>query len=280
MLNNAMKGQYAIGAFNVENTEMITSVISAAEYLHSPVILQTTQSTLKYMSPQLFYANVYTIAQRAKVPVALHLDHGKDIETVEKALGAFYSSVMIDGSTLSLQDNIKLTCQAVNLAKKLNIPVEGELGGVGGKEDDVTGKDMYTNLNDVIKFVKETKVSSLAVGIGTAHGVYKTEPILDVARLAQIQKILSEYNISLPLVLHGASGLSEIAVRECIANGICKVNFATELRQAFTTAVRNYLVKDAYVFDPKKYLTAAKDSVFELVCQKIRVCGSDKKDDI
>ena len=277
MLKDAQAGKYAIGAFNVENMEMAMAIIAAAEELRAPVMLQTTPSTVKYASLALYYANVKALADAATVPVALHLDHGSSFELARDAIAAGYSSVMIDGSKESLDGNIAVTLSVVKEAAG-RVPVEAELGTVGGKEDStVATGTAYTDPDDAVRFVRETGCSSLAVGIGTAHGVYVGTPVLDVDRLSLIRTKLEEAGVSVPLVLHGASGLSDEAVRACIAEGICKVNFATELRQAYTAGVKDYLASDPEAFDPKKYGKVAMARVKEAVAYRIRVCGCDGK---
>ncbi|MBQ9783137.1 MAG: class II fructose-bisphosphate aldolase [Clostridia bacterium] len=275
MLREAQKGGYAIGAFNFENLEMAMAILAAAEELRAPVMLQTTPSTVKYASLDSFYGIVKALADKATVPVCLHLDHGSSYELAVDALGAGYSSVMIDGSKESLEDNIALTARVVAAAEG-KIPVEAELGTVGGKEDStVATGTAYTDPDDAVKFVKESGCTSLAVGIGTAHGIYVGTPVLDTDRLAAIRAKLIEAGCDIPLVLHGASGLSEAAVRECIEKGICKVNFATELRQAYTEGIKEYLAADPAVFDPKKYGKAAMQKVKEAVVARMKVCGCD-----
>ena len=279
MLRAAQAGKYAIGAFNCENMEMAMAIVAAAEAQRAPVMLQTTPSTVSYAGLDMFYANVRALAERAGVPVALHLDHGSSYELAINAIAKGYSSVMIDGSHESFEDNIALSRRVVEQAKAKDIPVEAELGKVGGKEDDLDGGsgNGYTDPTDAVEFVKATGVDSLAVAIGTAHGVYVGTPVLDVARLAEIRKALEAAGVSIPLVLHGASGLTDESVRECIAEGICKVNFATELRQAYTAGVREVLTKDPDVYDPKKYGKVAMAKVQALVEDRIKVCGSNGK---
>jgi tagatose 1,6-diphosphate aldolase GatY/KbaY len=279
MLRAAQAGKYAIGAFNCENMEMAMAIVAAAEAQRAPVMLQTTPSTVSYAGLDMFYANVRALADRASVPVALHLDHGSSYELAINAIAKGYSSVMIDGSHESFEDNIAVSRRVVEQAKAKDIPVEAELGKVGGKEDDLDGGsgNGYTDPADAVEFVKATGVDSLAVAIGTAHGVYVGTPVLDVARLAEIRKALEANGVSIPLVLHGASGLTDESVRECIAEGICKVNFATELRQAYTAGVREVLAKDPDVYDPKKYGKVAMAKVQALVEDRIKVCGSNGK---
>ena len=270
MLHDAQRGGYAVGAFNAENLEMVQAIVAAAEEARSPVIIQTTPSTLKYAPPEAFAGMARAIAERAAVPVAMHLDHGDSLALCARCFRAGYSSIMIDGSKLPLDGNIALSRSVAEMCHASGIPVEAELGEVGGKEDStVSNGDHLTNPADAERFVSETGVDSLAVGIGTAHGVYKTAPHLDIGRLAEIRAA-----VSIPLVLHGASGLSDKDVRDCIARGICKVNFATELRQAFTGGVRKFLDGDADVFDPKKFGKPAREAVRQQVLLRMATCGS------
>ena len=274
LLADAVSHRYAVGAFNCENLEMAMAIVAAGEACRAPLIIQTTPSTVNYASVGLFAAMVRELAENAKIPVALHLDHGSSYELCEAALDAGYSSVMIDGSKESLEDNIALTKRVVSLASEKGIPVEAELGTVGGKEDSTfSSGTAYTDPDDALRFVGETGCSSLAVGIGTAHGIYKGTPVLDTGRLSLIKDKLVSAGLELPLVLHGASGLSEKAIRECISRGIAKVNFATELRQAYTEGVKEYLLSDPDCFDPKKYGRTAMKKVQEAVIRRIEVCG-------
>ncbi|WP_099469668.1 class II fructose-bisphosphate aldolase [Konateibacter massiliensis] len=273
MIADARAGGYAVGAFNVENMEMVMAVISAAEQLNAPVMLQTTPSTVKYAGLDLYYANVSAAAKNSKVPIALHLDHGNSFELAMRALRVGYTSIMIDGSHSSFEENIELTKRVVDACSPSNIPVEAELGKVGGKEDDLDGgAGGYTDPLEAKEFVERTGVSSLAVAIGTAHGFYVGTPKLDLERLNQIRKV-----VSIPLVLHGASGLTDEAIRESIRRGICKVNFATELRAAYTEGVKKVLAETAGTIDPKKYSTAGMDLVTHLVMERMKVCGCDNK---
>ncbi|MGM9536535.1 MAG: class II fructose-1,6-bisphosphate aldolase [Intestinibacter sp.] len=273
MLLKAQEGHYAVGAFNVENMEMVMAVISAAEELNAPVIMQTTPSTVKYAGLDYYLANVATAAKNAKVPVAMHLDHGSSFELAMQALRQGYTSIMIDGSHSVFEENIDITKSVVDACKPSNIPVEAELGKVGGKEDDLDGgAGGYTDPKEALEFVQKTGVDSLAVAIGTAHGVYKGEPKLDLDRLAEIREI-----VDVPLVLHGASGLSEEAVKESIKRGICKVNFATELRIAYTEGVKNLLTEKPETIDPKKYGAVGIEKVKDLVKNRMMMCGCQNK---
>ncbi len=273
MLQEAQKGGYAIGAFNAENMEMVLAIIKAAEELRSPVMIQTTSSTLKYASPTMYASMVRSEAEKATVPVCVHLDHGSSFDLARECIEAGYTSVMIDGSKLPFEENIEISKKVVDYASEFGIPVEAELGTVGGKEDDtVSNGSAYTDPSQAEEFAERTGISSLAVGIGTAHGFYKGIPVLDVERLSEIRSV-----VEVPLVLHGASGLTEEQVRDCVKRGICKVNFATELRDAYSRAVQNYFESDPKVVDPKKYGLAAIDAVKNAVKSRILMCGCDGK---
>jgi tagatose 1,6-diphosphate aldolase GatY/KbaY len=270
MLLDAKRGGYAVGAFNVENLEMIQAVIAAAEKENSPVILQTTPSTLKYAPAEAFAGAARAIAEKASVPAALHLDHGNSYELAERCREAGYTSVMIDGSLLAFEENISLSESVVRACSPL--PVEAELGTVGGKEDSHSADVSYTDPAQAEEFVRRTGVTSFAPAIGTAHGVYAAEPRLNLPLLEEIAG-----KVSVPLVLHGTSGVPDETVRECIKRGICKVNYATELRITFTKAVRKALSEDSGIFDPKKYLGRGREAVENRVRELIRICGSSGK---
>ena len=275
MLADAQKGGYAVGAFNVENMEMVKAVIAAAEELHAPVMLQTTPSTIKYGTLETYYAIVAAEAKKAAVPVCLHLDHGSSFELAVQVLKAGYTSVMIDGSHEDLEGNIAVSKRVADVAKACGIPVEAELGKVGGKEDDLEAEaDTNTDPMEAKEFVERTGVTSLAVAIGTAHGFYKGTPVLDKERVSEIRKV-----VSIPLVLHGASGLSDDEVLDCVRRGICKVNFATELRAAYTAAGKKLIEEKPDTFDPKKLGVVGMEAVKQLVMERMKVCGCDGKAD-
>ena len=270
MLKKAQEGGYAVGAFNAENLEMVQAILAAAEAENAPVIIQTTPGTLKYAGPKCFAGIVSRLARDVKVPAALHLDHGNSYELAEECAREGYTSLMIDGSKLPFNGNVTLTRRVVAMA--CGLPVEAELGTVGGKEDGMEAKPQYTDPAEAEEFVRQTGISSFAVAIGTAHGVYKGEPKLDLDRLAAVRE-----RVDIPLVLHGTSGVPEDQVRACIARGICKVNYATELRQVFTAAVRKALAELPDAFDPKKYLAEGRKAVQGRVQELIRLLGSDGK---
>ena len=273
MLAKAQKEGYAVGAFNVENMEMVKAVIAAAEEMKAPVMLQTTPSTVKYGTLKTYQAMVRAEAERATVPVCLHLDHGNSFELAAQAIHEGYTSIMIDGSHESFERNIELTKKAVDMAKACGIPVEAELGKVGGKEDDLEcEEDTNTDPQEAKEFVERTGVDSLAIAIGTAHGFYAKTPVLDKERVSEVKAL-----VSVPLVLHGASGLSDDDVKECVKRGMCKVNFATELRVAYTDAGKKLLAENPEVFDPKKLGVVGVEAVKELVKNRMTVCGCVNK---
>lgn len=271
MILAAQRGGYAIPAFNFENMEMLQAILAAAEELGSPVLLQTTPSTLKYMTLRQAYAMAKAEADAVRVPVALHLDHCESYEGVCDALDAGYSSVMIDASKLDFEENIAVTRKTVQAAHARGVTVEAELGTVGGKEDSHSAAIAYTDPGEAVDFFRRTGVDIFAVAIGTAHGFYKGEPRLDFELLQKLAGL-----IDAPLVLHGGSGIPDEMIRKTIELGICKVNFATELRAAMTAAVRQAL-KDESIIDPKKFMAPGREAVKSLCMHKIRLCGSDHK---
>lgn len=273
MLESAKKGGYAVGAFNAENAEMVWAITEAAKELRAPVIIQTTSSTLRHLPPIYFANMVKAGATGHDIPIAMHLDHGSSYQLAQECIENGYTSVMIDGSSLPYDENIELSKQVCDYALPRGIAVEAELGKVGGKEDDTVSETIeYTDPQQAIEFVERTGITSLAIAVGTAHGLYTGKPHINMDRISEIRNL-----VDIPLVLHGASGLSDRTVREAVSRGICKINFATELRIAFSYALKAYNADNVGVYDPKKYLSAAREAVKTLVKEKIRVCGSYKK---
>jgi ketose-bisphosphate aldolase len=271
LLLDAARGGYAVGAFNAENAEMVWAIITAAEEARAPVIIQTTPGTLKYLPAGYFAGMVKNAAQAASIPVALHLDHGSSFELARSCVENGYSSVMIDGSKLPYDENAALTKRVCDYARERGIPVEGEIGVIGGKEDTTRAQTgIYTDPAQAAAFASLTGVSSLAISIGTAHGFYKTAPVLDLDLIPETKK-----RTDIPLVLHGASGLPDETVARAARLGMSKVNFATELRDVYSKALKEYIASDPDVFDPKKYGTPAMTAVKELVKHKMSVCMSE-----
>ncbi len=274
LLLNAQKKGYAVPAFNVENMEMAMAVIKIANEMKSPVIIQTTPSTLNYASPKTYQSIVKAIAEEVDIPVALHLDHGSSFELAVKTIKEGYTSVMIDGSHYSFEENVRLTKRVVDVGKACNIPIEAELGKVGGKEDDLDGGDGNKNTDplEALEFVKRTDVDFLAIAIGTSHGLYKGTPNIDIKRLKEIRK-----TVDVPLVLHGTSGVDGEIVQQCVKAGMCKVNYATELRVAYSNGVKEVFADNQDVYDPKVYGRVAMEKVENVVRKNISYCFSENK---
>lgn len=271
LLLDAQRNKYSVGAFNVENMEMVLAVLSAAEETNSPVIMQTTPSTVKYAGADMYFANIRAAARRTRIPVACHLDHGSSLALAVQALHAGYTSIMIDGSKLPFEENIALTKTVTEICHAVNIPVEAELGRVGGKEDSLenSGDNPYTDPDEAKIFVEKTGCDSLAVAVGTAHGVYKGTPRINFDVLTKIREV-----VSIPLVLHGTSGVPDDQVIRCVSMGMCKVNYATDLRISYTYGVKKYMKENPGVFDPKKYGTYGMEEVKRYVKERMQVIGS------
>lgn len=273
LLEKAQKEHYAVGAFNCNNMEIVQAIIAAAEAENAPVIIQASQGAIKYAGIEYISALTKVAAGNSNVPVALHLDHGTSFAQVMQCARYGFSSVMIDGSKLQLEENIALTNKVIEAVRPLGLSVEAELGKIGGTEDDITVSEreaLFTDPAEAEHFVQATKVDALAIAIGTAHGQYKGVPKLDFERLSQIRE-----RISTPIVLHGSSGVPEDALREGIARGVSKVNIDTNIREAFVRAARSVLEGNAKEIDPRKMLGPAREAATEIIREKIRVFGSN-----
>lgn len=266
LLDEAKKGGYAVPAFNVDNLESVIGVLRAAEKTGRPVIIQTIPRTLKYGGIPAYSALVRAL-YKGNPDISIHLDHGGNVAICKACIDAGYTSVMIDGSALSLDDNVALTKEVVDIAHPEGVSVEGELGTIGGKEE-TEAEIKYTEVSEAVEFVARTGVDSLAVGVGTAHGVYKGVPHIAVDRIEEIAAA-----VDIPLVLHGASGLSDDVIAACIKAGISKINFATQLRQAFTEGLKQGLKENPDAFDPKVYLPKAVEKVEEAAEKIILLCN-------
>ena len=239
MLIKAQEEGYAVPAFNIHNLETIQVVLDAARDLKSPVILAATPSTVKYADENYLLAIIEKASEINNIPLTFHLDHHENVEDIKRIIKLGCKSVMIDASKYEFRKNVEIVKDIVDYAHKYGATVEAELGKLGGVEDDlkVDEKDSFlTDPNEAVEFVKATGVDSLAVAIGTAHGLYKSEPKLDFDRLEKIRSM-----VDIPLVLHGASGVPYNAVQSAIEKGICKVNIATELKTPFSNAIKEYL---------------------------------------
>lgn len=272
ILLDAKKNKYAIPAFNIHNLETFQAVLDGAFEMKSPVIIATTPGTIDYAGLDYLVAIAKTGAKRYDIPVALHLDHCTDVGFLKECIRAGYKSVMIDASQLDYSENIEITKEVVKFAHKYGATVEAELGKIGGVEDNIVvdEKDAYlTDPNMALDFVQKTEVDSLAVAIGTAHGVYKFKPELDFERLDKMNNI-----IDVPLVLHGASGVGNEDIEKAVSLGICKINISTELKIPFSLEIKKYFDENPKANDPRKYFTPAKEAVKDIVMNKIKICGS------
>ncbi len=302
MFEKAYKGGYAIGAFNVNNMEIVQGITEAAAELKSPLILQVSAGARKYAKHNFLVKLVEAALLECDLPIALHLDHGDSFELCKSCIDGGFTSVMIDGSHHSFEDNIKLTKQVVDYAHAHGVTVEGELGRLAGIEDavNVSAEDAsYTRPDEVEEFVSRTGVDSLAIAIGTSHGAFKfkpgQKPQLRFDILEEVEKRLPNF----PIVLHGASsvipkyvdiinanggqlddaiGIPEDMLRQAAKMAVCKINIDSDLRLAMTAGIREYMNANPKAFDPRQYLTPARAYIKELVAHKItEVLGSDGK---
>lgn len=272
LLASAEKGGYAVGAFNVNNMEIVQGIVAAANETESPVILQASQGAIKYAGLRFVVALARIAEAEAKVPVALHLDHGTSFEQAMACIREGFSSVMFDGSHLPLEENIRWTSLVVQVAHAVGVSVEGEIGRIGGTEDDISVSEWEASLADpdeAVRFAKETGIDALAAAIGSAHGFYKGEPKLDFDRLERIHK-----DTGLPMVLHGGSGIPDDAIKRAIQLGVRKINVDTELRHAFVTRMREVMAERPDEIDPRKILGPAKEALQQKVKEKIVLFGS------
>lgn len=302
MFEKAFQGGYAIGAFNINNMEIVQGVVAAAKAQNSAVILQVSKSALKYAHPKYLKAMVDAAVEETGLDIALHLDHGPDLETCKECIECGFTSVMFDGSHYDYEENVAKTKEVVEYAHARGVVVEAELGKLAGVEDDVkvdAANATYTDPDQAVDFVKRTGVDSLAIAIGTSHGAYKFkgEAKLDFDRLETITKKLEDagfYNF--PIVLHGASSVDQRCVAMCNEFGgkidgakgipaemlrkassmaVCKINMDTDLRLAMTAAIRKSFGENPAAFDPRGYLGDARNLIQELVEDKIKnVIGS------
>jgi ketose-bisphosphate aldolase len=269
LLDAATRGDKAVAALNFYNAETLLAHVRAAEANKQSIILQTTESTIDYLGLQMILGMATAAADQLEQPVALHLDHGGTYELAARCIDAGYTSVMIDGSKLSFRDNCALTGRVVELAHSAGVSVEGELGHVGQNAEPTAGdKQLFTDPNDAARFVSETDVDALAVAVGTAHGFYKGVVRLDFERLKEINAAVP----NTPLVLHGGSGVSAELLDRAIACGIRKVNFGTELKNAFTNAVKTSLSSSNDI-DLRRTFAPAILAVEKISSSKIRICS-------
>jgi len=279
MLKEAQKGRYAVGAFNANNMEIIQAIVETAEEEKAPVILQASQGAIKYAGLDMIVAMVKAMAEKANIPVALHLDHGTDYHQNIKCLRAGFTSLMYDGSKLPFDENVKMTKKVVEMAHACDIPVEAELGQIGKMGDsDEPGvalervKESMAVPEEAKKFVELTEIDFLAAAVGTIHGCRTPFAKLDIPRIERIRELTG-----VPLVLHGASGANDEEIKKGIAAGICKINIDTRIRMKFTEKMREIIKTNPEEIDPRKILGPAKDAAKEIIRDRIRVFGCNGK---
>ncbi|WP_239745312.1 class II fructose-1,6-bisphosphate aldolase [Mammaliicoccus sp. F-M27] len=274
-IQKAKKSHYAIPQINVNGLIWIECILKAAEKTRSPIILGTTDKVIDFLGGYDFICK--TIKNKVKsmnitVPVIIHLDHGLTLEGCKKAVDAGYDSVMFDGSKLPIDENIAQTKEIVGYAHKHNVIVEGEVGAIGGNEDGVIGNVQYARLEDCIRLAKEANLDTLAPALGSVHGKYQGEPNLGFKEMEEIQKA-----IDIPLVLHGASGISDEDLVRAIKLGHAKINFNTEINIAWSNQLRQTLTNDQNIFNPQQILNPSKDVIEETVVQIIHKCLSNNR---
>ena len=275
MLIKAKAEKYAVGQFNINNLEFTQAILQAAQAENSPVILGVSEGAGKYMGG--FVSVVYMVkglieSYNITVPVAIHLDHGSSFEKCKEAIDAGFTSVMIDASHHSFEENVKITKEVVEYAHAHGVSVEAELGTVGGEEDGVTGGIIYADPAECKAMVEQTAIDCLAPALGSVHGPYKGEPKLGFAEMEQIGK-----ETGMPLVLHGGTGIPDEQIQRAISLGTAKINVNTENQIAATKVIREVLNNNQEVYDPRKYLAPAREAIKETVIGKMRVFGSSQK---
>ncbi|ECO4284419.1 tagatose-bisphosphate aldolase subunit KbaY, partial [Salmonella enterica] len=275
LLRDAQAKGYAVPAFNIHNAETIQAILEVCSEMKSPVILAGTPGTFKHIALEEIYALCNAYSGSFGIPLALHLDHHESLDDIRHKVNAGVRSAMIDGSHFPFEENVKLVKSVVDFCHSRDCSVEAELGRLGGVEDDMSvdaENAFLTDPQEARRFVELTGVDSLAVAIGTAHGLYTKTPQIDFQRLAEIREV-----VDIPLVLHGASDVPDEYVRRTIELGVCKVNVATELKIAFATAVKKWFTENPEGNDPRYYMRVGMDAMKEVVRSKITICNSYEK---
>lgn len=275
LLQDAQAKGYAVPAFNIHNAETIQAILEVCNEMQSPVILAGTPGTFKHIAFEEIYALCEAYSASYDFPLALHLDHHESLADIRRKVHVGVRSAMIDGSHYPFDENVQLVKSVVDFCHHNDCSVEAELGRLGGVEDDMNVDEesaFFTDPQEARRFVEMTGVDSLAVAIGTAHGLYTKRPKIDFKRLEEIRKV-----VDVPLVLHGASDVPDEFVRQAIELGICKVNVATELKIAFADAVKQWFAENPEGNDPRYYMRVGMDAMKEVVRNKINVCGSAQR---
>lgn len=267
ILLNARNNKSVVFQFNINNLEWTRYILEACQQISYPVILGVSEGAIKYMGG---YNTVVSLVNglvkdlNITIPVVIHLDHGSSYESCEKAIIAGFSSVMIDASKYPLDQNIEITKKVISLANQYNVSVEGEVGSIGGVEDNINSEVAYALIEDVIRYVNETKVDSIASAVGSVHGIYKGEPNIKLDLITDIYD-----NINIPLVLHGGSGISDTIIKNAIACGISKININTELQVRWNKAVREYINLNESIYDPRKIISSGKQAIIDTIIEMI-----------
>lgn len=275
MLEDAKEGHYAIPHFNINNLEWTRFILEECEKEKSPVILGVSEGASKYMGGFKVVSNMVEDLDEAlsiTVPVCLHLDHGSSVASCKEAVDSGFTSVMIDASKYTLQENIEMTKEVVAYAHERNVTVEAEIGHIGGEEDGTADELAYAKVEDACLLASETGIDTLAPALGSVHGPYKGEPKLDFEKMVEIRR-----RSNLPLVLHGGSGIDDEKIKKAIDAGICKLNINTELQMEWTKAVRAFLKENETVYDPRKVIKAGEVQMKKAICAKIHLLSSSKK---
>lgn len=274
-LPRAKKEGFAVGQFNINNLEYIQAITAAGKEENSPLIFGASEGAIRYMGLDNMVALSKVAAKESGLPIALHLDHGSSFEVVMQCIRAGFSSVMFDGSHYPLEENIRLTKKVVEAAHAVGVSVEGELGTIGGVEDDLDVSDedaTLANPKDAIRFWEETQVDAMAIAVGTAHGMYKGVPKIRYEIIEEVSK-----NIDAPIVLHGGSGVPDESIQKAISLGVGKINVNTENQVESTKVIREILAQNPNMIDTRKFMGPARDVIKEVVKGKIRLFGSANK---
>lgn len=275
LLNKAKIEKYAVAHLNINNLEWAKYILEETQSLNSPIILGVSLGAVKYMGGFNVVRSIVSSLIRdlnITIPVVLHLDHGTSFEACKSAIDAGFTSVMIDASKLSIEENIKVTKQVVDYAKQFDVSVESEVGAIGGDEDGVANELAYAKLEHCIRIARETNIDFLAPALGSVHGLYKGEPKLDFEKMMEVNN-----EVNIPLVLHGGTGINDELIKKAISCGITKINVNTELQIEWTKGVRQFIATDSSQYDPRHIIGSGEENVKTAIRKKILLFGSNNK---
>lgn len=274
MLNEAKEGKYAVAHFNINNLEWAKFILEECNRLNSPVILGVSEGAIKYMGGYNVVSSLVKalyVDLNISIPVSLHLDHGSSVESCKKAIDSGFTSVMIDASKYPIEQNIDMTKQVVEYAKRFNVSVEAEIGSIGGSEDGIANELAYAKVEDATRLFSETNIDFIAPALGSVHGLYKGEPNLDFDKMKEIAM-----KTNIPLVLHGGTGIDDEKIKKAISCGICKLNINTELQIAWSKGVKEFIT-NTEEYDPRKIIKAGEKNMKEAIDNKLELLGSINK---